>query len=234
MSQSRIIPASFRLSLLSRRHNASILRPPNLLGSISRVYTPSISAGRVGIHPNSSHLTLPAFALRAFSTSLPRTSQAASYTYSVSAAYSDKKHQLDLSRNVYTHDPLRKHTKSGAASEKDRSKVSRAKSGQDAFFISSLGESNNMAFGVVDGVGGWEQSGVDPADFAHSLCDYMASAASDYPQSFKDASQEPQLRPIELLDMGYDKVMSDLSIPAGGCTACIATASTSGLLHVAK
>lgn len=91
-----------------------------------------------------------------------------------------------------------------------------------------------MAFGVVDGVGGWEESGVDPADFAHSLCDYMADAAARYPYGVDKPARGGSLRPVELLDMGYEKVMEDPAIPAGGCTACIATASTGGLLNVAK
>jgi protein phosphatase PTC7 len=231
MSRSRIIPTSFRSSLLSRRHCASVLRPPNRLGSISQVLNLSISAGRVGVHPNLSHLTLPTFALRAFSTTTPRTSAAPPFHYSISAAFSDKRQKLNLSRNVYTHDPFGR-TKQD--SDTDKRKRSRPKSGQDAFFISPIGESHDMAFGVVDGVGGWEESGVDPADFAHGLCEHMANAASRYPQGFQKLSQGQQPRPVELLDVGYDKVMEDASISAGGCTACIATASTSGLLHVAK
>ena len=92
-----------------------------------------------------------------------------------------------------------------------------------------------MAFGVVDGVGGWEESGVDPADFAHSLCDYMADAAARYPYGFERLPKGMNgLRPVELLDLGYDKVMQDPAVPAGGCTACIATATTAGVLNVAK
>ena len=83
-----------------------------------------------------------------------------------------------------------------------------------------------MAFGVVDGVGGWEESGIDPADVAHSLCDYMADAAARYPYGFEKLQKgSNSLRPVELLDLGYEKVMANEAITGGGCTACIATAS---------
>jgi protein phosphatase PTC7 len=96
-----------------------------------------------------------------------------------------------------------------------------------------------MAFGVVDGVGGWEESGVDPADFAHSLCDYMADAAGRYPygsdkQPARGVSGNSGPKPVELLEAGYEKVMEDPGVPAGGCTACIATVTASGTLNVAK
>jgi len=98
--------------------------------------------------------------------------------------------------------------------------------------VSSINDTGSVAFGVVDGVGGWETSGVDPADFAHSLCDYMTSAASAWPEGFKDSTQ--MVKPRELLDVGYKRVMGDKSIPGGGSTACIATASSEGVLEVAK
>ncbi|KIW04117.1 uncharacterized protein PV09_04927 [Verruconis gallopava] len=233
MSRSTIIPTFFRSSLLSRRHCASVLRPPNLLGSISRVYEPSAAAGRIGIHPNLSHLSLPAFALRAFSTSPAKNSTPAPFTYSISASYSDKRQNLDLSRNIFSFDPSSRKSSASAHAEAEEPRP-RVQSGQDAFFISSIGETNNVAFGVVDGVGGWEESGVDPADFAHSLCDYMADAALRYPHGFDKVSRGQLLQPVDLLDIGYDQVMADPAIPAGGCTACIATASSNGLLNVAN
>jgi protein phosphatase PTC7 len=89
-----------------------------------------------------------------------------------------------------------------------------------------------VAFGVIDGVGGWETSGVDPADFAHGLGDYMASAAALWPEGFQDTANVA--KPKELLDIGYQRVMTDKSIAAGGSTACLATASPEGLLETAK
>lgn len=113
-----------------------------------------------------------------------------------------------------------------------RDAKNRPQSGEDAFFISHVGDTGAVAFGVVDGVGGWQSSGVDPADFAHSLCEYMASAASGFPDGFK--ARGPPLRPQELLDVGYRRVIEDKSILAGGSTACIATAEPDGRFEVAK
>jgi protein phosphatase PTC7 len=56
-------------------------------------------------------------------------------------------------------------------------KRTRPVSGQDAFFISRVGKSKDVAFRVADGVGGWDDTNIDPADFSHQLYDYMAYAA---------------------------------------------------------
>lgn len=82
---------------------------------------------------------------------------------------------------------------------------------------------------------GWEESGVDPADFAHALCDYMALGAYEYPYSFGgDANAPHPLRPASLLELGYQCVISDTRIPAGGSTACIGVANPEGILHTAN
>jgi protein phosphatase PTC7 len=98
---------------------------------------------------------------------------------------------------------------------------------------------------VVDGVGGWSQSGVDPADFSHTLCGHITNVAQSFdgkPVLKRRAQGEKvlatdgkaRLRPLDLLDLGYEKVMQDGSVWAGGSTACIATASSGGILEVAK
>ncbi|EAU38728.1 conserved hypothetical protein [Aspergillus terreus NIH2624] len=94
----------------------------------------------------------------------------------------------------------------------------RPDSGEDAFFVSRIGHQNNpgaVAFAVADGVGGWAESRVDPADFSHALCSYMAQSALDW-----DAPAE-QLRPKQILQSGYDQVVADESIRAGGSTASV-------------
>jgi protein phosphatase PTC7 len=89
-----------------------------------------------------------------------------------------------------------------------------------------------VALGVVDGVGGWTDSGIDPADFSHSLCEHMGRLAASYPTGIEDAAIP--LRPVKLLDFGYNCVMRDRDVLAGSSTACIATASRGGMLEVAK
>lgn len=89
-----------------------------------------------------------------------------------------------------------------------------------------------MAFGVVDGVGGWEESGVDPADFAHSLCEHMAYGAANFPDHLADVSS--QLDPVDLLEHGFEGVMNDKTVGAGGSTACVGIASADGQITLAK
>jgi len=105
----------------------------------------------------------------------------------------------------------------------------RPASGQDAFFISSIGNSTNVAFGVADGVGGWIESGIDPAHFSHGLCENMADISRSTEQRM-----EAKLKARELLQKGYNAVVADNSITGGGSTACIAVGGNSGALQVAK
>jgi protein phosphatase PTC7 len=42
------------------------------------------------------------------------------------------------------------------------------------------------------------------------------------------------LRPRELLQNGYDAVIADSAVRAGGSTACIGVASSAGVLEIAK
>jgi len=63
----------------------------------------------------------------------------------------------------------------------------------------------------------------------------MAQASTDYPDSFGGSSNAPHpLRPLQLLELGYESVLSDARIAAGGSTACIGVASPSGVLEVAN
>lgn len=83
--------------------------------------------------------------------------------------------------------------------------------------------------GVADGVGGWENSGVDPADFSHALCEYMAFNANTYIPGTGTAPNA-----MALMQGGYDDVVKDRTIRAGGSTACVAIAKTDGSLDVAN
>lgn len=63
----------------------------------------------------------------------------------------------------------------------------------------------------------------------------MAAATEGYPDSFGGESNAPHpLRPLSILEMGYQSVLSDHSIYAGGSTACIAMANSLGELEVAN
>lgn len=210
---------------LHRRHCQSFLRPPNL-------HTYSLSLGLATLQEHGS-LNAPSQTIRTFTSSSTAFSSNPSFSYSISASYSDKKKPLDPSRNLYNHDPTLQLGKDAHLPLNKEQKSARPKSGQDSFFVARINKSKHIALAVVDGVGGWEASGVDPADFAHSLCEYMSSAASTFPLEFKaKSSQSPN--PQELLRVGTDKVMADKTVHAGGSTACVATMSPSGILEVAK
>jgi len=101
-------------------------------------------------------------------------------------------------------------------------------SGEDAFFMANVGGSDgHVALGIADGVGGWQNQGVNPGLYSHGLCRYMADAVSR-------PTKETDLKPVNLLQIGYDRVKADKSIAAGGSTACVAAALPNGELEVAN
>ncbi|GAO18502.1 hypothetical protein UVI_02054450 [Ustilaginoidea virens] len=106
---------------------------------------------------------------------------------------------------------------------------SRPDSGHDAFFVSRVSDSGSVALGVADGVGGWVDSGVDPADFAHGICDHMAAWAYAH-----DPARHPPLTARRLMQSGYEAVCGDRSLRAGGSTACVGVAAPDGSLDVAN
>jgi len=145
------------------------------------------------------------------------------YQYKIAAAYSAKGRRFNPKNDLYSFDPLQSTT-----TGKDFF-TGRPNSGQDAFFVSRIGNGSNVAFGVADGVGGWADSGIDSAHFSHGLCEQITGAARG-----TETQSEGKLRPRQLLQKGYDRVVADSSIPGGGSTACIAVGRDDGYLEVAK
>lgn len=117
-------------------------------------------------------------------------------------------------------------------------------SGEDAFFMTTVGGSpHHVAFGVADGVGGWQDQGVDPSEFSHGLCGLMAGTAYLHESNAKveEKNESPAqgelsvaLRPQSLLQTAYDAVMSNPRIMAGGCTASLAVMSAEGDMETAN
>ncbi|GIZ39960.1 hypothetical protein CKM354_000331900 [Cercospora kikuchii] len=104
-------------------------------------------------------------------------------------------------------------------------------SGEDAFFASTIGRSqHHVAFGLADGVGGWQDQGVDPSEFSQALCGLMAGSANIYEGLDAGKSCKPQ----ELLQQAYDAVMANPRIPAGGCTASLGVADQDGMIETAN
>lgn len=105
---------------------------------------------------------------------------------------------------------------------------SRPDSGEDAYFAASVGgDTNTVALGVCDGVGGWSDQGINPADFSHGLCAYMAEHALR-------TSNPSTLHPRKLMHVGYDEILADNQIRAGGATACVAVADGTGRIRIAN
>lgn len=109
----------------------------------------------------------------------------------------------------------------------------RPDSGEDAYFVASVGEDvNTLAMGVCDGVGGWSEQGINPSDFSHGLCSYMAEHALDF--SPPASTGRESLHPKKMMHIGYDKILQDVQVRAGGATACVAVADSSGRLRTAN
>ncbi|KAL2004925.1 hypothetical protein VTN00DRAFT_2775 [Thermoascus crustaceus] len=164
-------------------------------------------------------------------TSTPRVS------YRIAAASSAKGRRFNPEKNAYNFDP-ELHDALGLVTDTDPAvrRRQRPDSGEDAFFVTKVGgrdlydspSGGAVAFGVADGVGGWTESKVDPADFSHGLCSYMAGHALGW-----DSGPE-KLRAKALLQNGYDRVVEDESIFAGGSTASLGVAQRDGRVELAN
>ncbi|KAK2594149.1 Protein phosphatase 2C 7 [Conoideocrella luteorostrata] len=175
------------------------------------------------------HRNLEPSRLKAFSSS-SSPSQTTSFplspkfNYHIAASFIGKDRPYDPASHVFHFNPYNR-----IQPPRTSRRSSRPDSGHDAFFVSRVNDSGSVAFGVADGVGGWVDSGVDPADFSHGFCDYMAAAAYDH-----DPATNPPLTARRLMQKGYDAVCEDRSLQAGGSTACVGIAAPDGTLDVAN
>lgn len=160
---------------------------------------------------------------RSFHTS-PTSQSSPKFTYGIAASFTAKDRFYNPERNIFNFNPYT-HIR---ARRKD--KRTRPDSGHDAFFVSRIGESSDVALGVADGVGGWIDSGVDPADFAHGFCEYMAHAAYMYSPDEGTAPYNAR----SLMQRGYEDICRDETVRAGGSTACVAIMKGDGNLEVAN
>lgn len=196
-------------------------------------------------HVLTSHVSRPTRAatrLAAFSTAATPPKKRMSYRIAASSRGKASTNPFSIPTNVHPFD-ARIHDAIGrqkGATLRER-KLSRPDSGEDSFFVSKVGggcrkgasptpsDANAIAFGVADGVGGWADQGVDPADFAHALSTYMADGAMEWA-----STDGVHLHPRDLIEMGYARSLSDSSIYAGGSTANVAVALGDGRLELAK
>ncbi|KAK1754924.1 phosphoprotein phosphatase [Echria macrotheca] len=167
----------------------------------------------------------------ATASSAKRASGNTKFVYNVAASYIAKGRPYDPMTHVFHFNPYNR----VQPPKPGRSKSSRPESGQDAFFVSRLGTNpNEVALGVADGVGGWMDSGVDPADFSHAFCDYMAQKAFEYRPKTGESAKTTALTARQLMHEGYSAVCHDPSIKAGGSTAIVALLGEGGNAEVAN
>ncbi|RMJ27320.1 5-azacytidine resistance protein azr1 [Aspergillus sp. HF37] len=173
---------------------------------------------------------------RSFFHSTPRLSSSPRISYKVAVSSSGKGRRFHPIKNAYDFDPSL-HDALGVLPDNEdpiARRNARPDSGEDAFFVSKVGRDNTqangdaIAFAVADGVGGWTESRVDPADFSHALCSYMASSALSW------SSPAEKLRAKQLLQMGYDRVVEDNSVRAGGSTASVGVGLDDGRIELAN
>ncbi|EEY18787.1 conserved hypothetical protein [Verticillium alfalfae VaMs.102] len=132
------------------------------------------------------------------------------FSFHVAASFIGKDRRYDPSTHVFHFNPYNR------IQQTKHNKRSRPDSGHDAFFVSRVGDTGSVALGVADGVGGWVDSGVDPADFSPGLCEYVASAAYEYDPSATNPSAK-----------------TAPSAPAAA-PACVAVADPSGSIDIAN
>lgn len=207
----------------------------SLFLALARPSTPSLKPRAAAAARRAFHLTPGRH-----SSDAPPSPSSSRLSYRVAASSSGKGRPFHPLKNAYNFDPNAPDAL--GVLTLDKSPASRRRhrpdSGEDAFFVSRIGSRHSeqqrqegadaIAFAVADGVGGWTESRVDPADFSHGLCGYMAHTAM--------AWDEPahKLRPKQLLQAGYDQVVADPSIRAGGSTASVGVGLPDGRVELAN
>lgn len=183
--------------------------------------------------PSTNRMSLPTRQSRSFYTSRPVRSKVQSaiphISLHIAAASSGKQRKYDPEKSTidFPHGPESAIGLQGAGNVYAKRR-SRPDSGEDAYFATSVGsDPNTVAMGVCDGVGGWSEQGINPADFSHGMCAYMAEHAL----RTKDSQM---LHPKKLMHVGYDEILADNQVRAGGATACVAVADGTGRIRVAN
>ncbi|KAF3938465.1 hypothetical protein ABW19_dt0203787 [Dactylella cylindrospora] len=143
------------------------------------------------------------------------------FQYNISVSYVSKHKKWEPS-NTFNFSP---YNRMSFESNWMKRKRGRPKTGQDAFFVSRVSDTGAVAFGVADGVGGYAESGIDSADFSHTLCEDMAEVAYN---------SEVPMRADRLLEAGYVSACSNPNLIGGGSTACIAVAKPDGTMETAN
>ncbi|ETN37279.1 uncharacterized protein HMPREF1541_08270 [Cyphellophora europaea CBS 101466] len=239
-----------------RRHSVFLTRslllsnPPNRAGKpirtdvtrAYRVFTDLSSSIRRSSSPyrvstSTSHVPARAFSSSSHASSSPSSTSIPHISLHIAASSSGKGRRFRPDANTQEFSASSGQSlgaqRGSSLQEKRRS---RPDSGQDAYFVAPVGSHSHSttpqstAFAIADGVGGWTDRGIDPADFSHGLCTYMSSLA----QSFNASDSEPSLSPKRLLARGYQQLINDPDMVGGGTTACVGVIDPSGRMRIAN
>lgn len=152
----------------------------------------------------------------------------------IAASSSGKGRRFRPELNTHEYDPSASTLGVQKGRNLEEKRKSRPDTGQDAYFVATVGDpsasTGSTSFAIADGVGGWTERGIDPADFSHGLCSHMASVALSWAPS--DSSQ--RLSPKQLLNQGYQRLINDPDIHAGGTTACVGIVDPTGRMRIAN
>lgn len=192
------------------------------LFSTQRTLRSHCSPTELSVSKNTGHFARR-FSISVPSHSSPTSSSNPTFSYRVGASFSAKGRHFDHKKDLFTFN-----TETQSTSGQDAF-TGRPSSGQDAFFVSRVGNSSSVAFGVADGVGGWADQGIDSANFSHGLCLGMAKVAAEL-----HSPEKKDLQPQLILSNAYQEIVREGSIQGGGSTACVATGDEEGTLKVAK
>jgi len=83
--------------------------------------------------------------------------------------------------------------------------------GEDAFHVTS--GRGALTLGVADGVGGWQDQGVDAGLMSHRLMQLVGEESASL--------TNVNTLPLDVLNRAYERVKADRSVQAGSTTACI-------------
>lgn len=112
--------------------------------------------------------------------------------------------------------------------------------GEDAYF--KMEDGNRCAFGVADGVGGWQEIGVDSSDFSWDLMNKCADASRSLDQNSGIDDLVDETKRITKSDVAhiilaraFRRLEEEGLVKAGSSTACVLSLEKrSSILHVAN
>ncbi|KAI5778503.1 5-azacytidine resistance protein azr1 [Geopyxis carbonaria] len=141
------------------------------------------------------------------------------FDYHIAAAFSSKRQKFCPKTNVFTFNPLITYSDS-------RQRSLQSAAGQDAFFVAKSVACGATAVGVADGVGGYDDVGIDSSQFSQGLCQSIAQCA--------EKAHGTHLDPVSLMGDGYRRILEESVIPGGASTACVGLFQNTGNLSVAN